>query len=110
MVRLSLLGDVISWRSGVGGGVGCARRFADRASGVTMGGWEVFDAVFLLDSAVLGVEKASVVCRETFVSASFAGVSLVCLEFAPLRGDDFFPLGLLGLPRFFRVDTIVDRS
>ena len=70
----------------------------------------MFDAVFLLGSAVLGVEKASVVCREAFVSVFFGGVSLVCLDFAPLRGDDFFPLGLLGLFRFFRVGTIVNRS
>ena len=69
----------------------------------------MFDAVFLLDSAVLGVEKVSVVCRTALVFGSFAGVSLVCLDFAPRRGDAFFPLGMLGLRRLFRLDTIVDR-
>ena len=106
VIKVSLLGNVVWWRSGVGGGVGWARRLAAVVSCVTAVG---FGVVFL-GSSVLGAAKASVVCCVTLVSISFAGVSFVCLDLAPLRGDAFFALGLLGLRRFLLDTIVVDRS
>ena len=40
------------------------------------------------------------VCRLPFVSLSFAGVTFVCLVFAPRRGDEYLPVVPVGLRRF----------
>ena len=82
-------------RSGVGGGVGCKRRFvAMLASGVIAVRGTV--AIF----GVSGSAKDSFVCRTTLESVSFAVVTLVCLVFTPLLGDGLLLAAPLWLRRF----------
>ena len=90
----------VGCRSGVVGGVGCTSLLTPTlASGViavvatlAVGVGGSLDVTF--------VANLNFVCRAPFSSVSFAGVTLVCLLFAPRLGDDSLPLAPEGLRRF----------
>ena len=88
---------VVCARSGVSGGVGCNNRVV---TGLISGVMAVDLAAAALGGDITWSEKVNFVCLTAFDAVSLAGVTLVCLVFAPRLGEDLLPLAPLGLRRF----------
>ena len=100
---------LVDTRSGVVGGLGCGIRLATApvsgvmamSSAVPLGVGET--AVLVIVGA-----KVNLVCRLTFGSVSFAGVTLVCFVFSPRLGEECFPLVPLRFAFLPMVDVLVE--
>ncbi len=102
-VCLRVVGGLSEFVGGLGGRMrfpACSAGVMTCSSGVMALSFVVPIGVGGLMSSLPVVRNDNFVCRPPFVSLSFAGVTFVCLVFAPRRGDEYLPVVPVGLRRF----------